>query len=75
MSTNDPKISHAERARRQTAVSYARASIALEGFTLTIDQEKYALAFIEGLLSLKEFVSMPEGKCDSQLSVVTGHLG
>ncbi|WP_439865786.1 antitoxin VbhA family protein [Pseudomonas syringae] len=59
-------ISNAEKRRRQVAVDYARASISLEGFTLGPDQEGRARAFVDGELTLAEFVSV----CDAQISLV-----
>lgn len=47
----------AERTRRQAAVNYARASLTLEGFTLTPELEQHALAFVNGELTLVEFIS------------------
>ncbi|MCK9754415.1 antitoxin VbhA family protein [Pseudomonas syringae pv. syringae] len=59
-------ISNAEKRRRQVAVDYARASISLEGFTLGTDQEGRARAFVDGELTLAEFVSV----YDAQISLV-----
>ena len=59
-------ISNAEKRRRQVAVDYARASISLEGFTLGTDQEGRARAFVDGELTLAEFVSVS----DSQIPFV-----
>ncbi|MDQ7965326.1 antitoxin VbhA family protein [Pseudomonas plecoglossicida] len=50
-------ITNAERERRWKAVEYARASIALEGFVLSADQEQRAQAFVNGELTLADFVS------------------
>lgn len=54
---NVVELTDAERTRRQAAVDYARASLALEGFTLTPDLEQHALAFVDGELTLVEFIS------------------
>lgn len=42
--------------RRQSAVSYARASVGLEGFSLSETDEAHAQRFIDGQISLQEFV-------------------
>lgn len=55
--SEDITISETERTCRQEAVDYARASIVLEGFALTPDQEHRARAFVNGDLTLTEFVS------------------
>ncbi|MFY3533273.1 MULTISPECIES: antitoxin VbhA family protein [Achromobacter] len=49
-------ISNAERGRRQSAVNYARASIGLEGFSLSEADEAHAQRFIDGQIRLQEFV-------------------
>jgi hypothetical protein len=49
-------ISDAERTRRQSAVNYARASVGLEGFSLSEADEAHAQRFIDGQISLQEFV-------------------
>ncbi|QET69317.1 antitoxin VbhA family protein [Bordetella bronchiseptica] len=49
-------ISDTERSRRQSAVSYARASVGLEGFSLSEADEAHAQRFIDGQISLQEFV-------------------
>ncbi|MFG0865165.1 antitoxin VbhA family protein [Pseudomonas sp. FYR_7] len=54
------RISNTERMLRKKAVSYARASIRLEGFVLTLEQERRAQAFINGELTLVEFTSSEE---------------
>ena len=51
------EFTDAERARRQAAVDYARASLTLEGFTITPELERHALAFANGELTLDEFIS------------------
>lgn len=50
------KLSDEERGRRQAAVDYARASMMLEGFTLSPELERQALAFVNGDMTLVEFV-------------------
>lgn len=49
-------ISDAERSRRQSAVNYARASVGLEGLWLSEADEAHAQRFIDGEISLQEFV-------------------
>ncbi|WP_265919536.1 antitoxin VbhA family protein [Cupriavidus nantongensis] len=49
-------ISDAERSRREAAVNYARASVGLEGFSLSEADEAHARRFIKGEISLQEFV-------------------
>lgn len=49
-------ISDAERDRRVAAVNYARASVGLEGFSLSAADEAHAQRFIDGEISLNEFV-------------------
>ncbi|UAN05409.1 antitoxin VbhA family protein [Achromobacter mucicolens] len=49
-------MSDAERGRRQSAVNYARASVSLEGFSLSEADEAHAQPFIDGQISLQEFV-------------------
>lgn len=49
-------ILDAERGRRQSAVNYARASVSLEGFSLSEADEAHAQRFIDGQISLQEFV-------------------
>jgi len=57
--TLEPKkspISDAERQRRKDAVVYARASVGLEGFTLSASDAAHAERFINGEIDLAEFV-------------------
>jgi len=49
-------ISDIERSRRQSAVNYARASVGLEGFSLSEADEAHAQRFIDGQISLRGFV-------------------
>ncbi|KAG1259972.1 hypothetical protein G6F65_015168 [Rhizopus arrhizus] len=49
-------ISDIERSRRQSAVNYARASVGLEGFSLSEANEAHAQRFVDGQISLQEFV-------------------
>ncbi|NMU88747.1 antitoxin VbhA family protein [Achromobacter ruhlandii] len=49
-------ISETERCRRQSAVNYARVSVGLEGFSLSEADEAHAQHFIDGQISLQEFV-------------------
>jgi hypothetical protein len=49
-------ISDTERSRRQSAVNYARVSVGLEGLWLSEVDEAHAQRFIDGEISLQEFV-------------------
>jgi hypothetical protein len=49
-------ISDIERSRRQSAVNYARASVGLEGFSLSEADEAHSQRFVDGQISLQEFV-------------------
>lgn len=49
-------ISDTERSRRQSAVNYARASVGLEGFSLSEADEAHAQRFVDGQIRLHEFV-------------------
>ncbi|WP_175189486.1 antitoxin VbhA family protein [Achromobacter dolens] len=49
-------ISDSERSRRQSAVNYARASVGLEGFSLSEADEAHAQRFVDGQISRQEFV-------------------
>lgn len=49
-------ISGAERNRRVAAVNYARASVGLEGLSLSAADEENAQRFIDGNIDLEEFV-------------------
>lgn len=49
-------ISGAEHNRRTAAVNYARASVGLEGFSLSAADEEHAERFIGGDIDLEEFV-------------------
>lgn len=49
-------ISDAERDRRVAAVNYARASVGLEGFSLSAADEAHAQRVIDGEISLNKFV-------------------
>ncbi|MBD9430432.1 antitoxin VbhA family protein [Achromobacter sp. ACM03] len=49
-------ISGTERSRRQPAANYVRASVGLEGFSLSEADEAHAQRFIDGQISLQEFV-------------------
>jgi hypothetical protein len=62
MSVTDklPKISTEERARRKAAVDFANANIELEGFKVSAAQQARALAYIQGDLTLEEFIVKPE---------------
>ena len=48
----------AERLRREDAVNFARASVGLEGFTLSAQDEANAARLINGDLALAQFVQV-----------------
>lgn len=50
-------ITSAEREQRRKAVEHACASIGLEGFVLSAEEKRRAQAFVDGKLTLAEFVS------------------
>lgn len=52
-------ISATERARRIAAVKYAQASIGLEGLHLSDDDGAHARRFVDGDITLAEFISGP----------------
>ncbi|WP_339408565.1 antitoxin VbhA family protein [Pseudomonas helleri] len=47
---------HDERAKRLRAVRFARASVGLEGFTLSEIDEENAKAYVDGEMTLDEFL-------------------
>lgn len=49
-------INAIERQRREEAVNYARASVGLEGFKISPEDEAHAQRFINGEISLEEFL-------------------
>lgn len=51
-------VSSAERQRREDAVSFARASVGLEGFKPSEIEETHARRFINGEIELTEFVKV-----------------
>lgn len=53
-----PTLTSAERKKREEAVSYARASVMLEGFKLSAEDEAHARRFINGEISMAEFVKV-----------------
>jgi Antitoxin VbhA len=54
--TQDDSISTEERSARERAVAYARASVALEGLRPSAADEERARRFINGELSVAEYV-------------------
>ncbi|MGF6527640.1 antitoxin VbhA family protein [Variovorax sp. PvP013] len=50
------------RLKRKQAIDFARASVELSGFKITQDEEARAQRFIDGEITLTEFVGAP-GKC------------
>lgn len=51
-------ISAAERRRRESAASFARASVGLEGFKLSNEVEAQTRRFINGEIELAEFIQV-----------------
>ena len=51
-------LSATERRQRAEAVNFARASVGLEGFTLSQEDEEQAQRFINGEIELAEFVEL-----------------
>lgn len=49
-----PGITPAEQERRQQALNYARASVRLEGFTLTVEEEALFARYAAGELTNDE---------------------
>lgn len=56
MQNTNAKLTDAERRKRQEAFDYARASVELEGFKLTTEDERHAQRFIAGEIDLEAFV-------------------
>lgn len=52
--TDKPRISDAERARRQEAIDFARGSVRLEGFILSPAVEELNRRYIEGEITSEE---------------------
>lgn len=52
-----PVISDEERRRRKAAVQQAFASVQLEGFVVTEQEQRRGQAFIDGKMTLQEFVT------------------
>ncbi len=50
-------VSVEEMQRRQEAVNYATASVGLEGFTVDKAEEQHSQRFINGEITLEEFVT------------------
>lgn len=61
MENADEKLSAAERRRRRQAIDYARASVALEGFTLSEDVEQAFRRHVEGEIDLETLRDMLNG--------------
>lgn len=59
-------ITETERKLRSEAVSHARASVALEGFTLTAADERYGARFIDGEMELSDFVKLRSESIEGQ---------
>lgn len=52
--SNNPKITEAERARRQEVVDYGRGTVRLEGFTLSPEMEELNRRYAAGEITLAE---------------------
>jgi DNA-directed RNA polymerase subunit F len=52
-----PIISEEEKQRRQEAMNYATASVELEGFKISEADEQHAQRFINGEITLEQFVT------------------
>ena len=59
-------MSDIERMKRLEAVNFARANVGLEGFTLSEAEEARAHQFVDGEISLVEFVSEKPPAADEQ---------
>lgn len=60
VSLTNPSISSEERARRLAAVNFARGSVRLEGFVIGEKAELLGKRYVDGEITLAEFVR--EGK-------------
>ena len=58
---NQTAISLEERERRDKAVRFARASLGLEGFELTPEDEAQAQRFIQGEIDMADFLKVSDG--------------
>lgn len=52
--SNKPKITEAERARRQEVVDYGRGTVRLEGFILSPEMEELNRRYVAGEITLAE---------------------
>jgi Antitoxin VbhA len=52
-----PMISDAERVERQSAVDYSRASVRLEGYITTPEYEALDVQFVDGKLTLDQYMA------------------
>ena len=52
-----------ERLKRKDAVDFARASLGLSGFKITTEHEACAQRFVDGEISLEDFVGTPDKSC------------
>ena len=55
-------ITPIDRIQRSEAVSFARASVFLEGFTPSLEAEGYAQQFINGEITLEQFANRKVGQ-------------
>jgi hypothetical protein len=54
ITTEQPKINEAERARRKEAIDFARGSVRLEGFVLDPETEKLNARYVAGEITREE---------------------
>lgn len=57
VTTSSPAITEAERARRQEAVTFSRGSVRYEGGIQTDEVEAIAARYVEGELTLDEYIA------------------
>lgn len=64
-------ITDAERARRQTAVSFGRGSVRFEGFVLSAQVEELNRQFVDGALTMDELIAGIKASAPQQPSSTT----
>lgn len=55
--TSSVPVPAKERRRREEAVAFARASVGLEGFKPSVEEEALARRFVQGEISLEEYTA------------------
>jgi hypothetical protein len=68
-------ITDAERVERQNAIDYSRASVRLEGYILSDEYEAFGKRFVEGDLTLAEYLSAVDELTTNQLKVARTKAG